>query len=110
MASSASRLARITFDMNGAGHHVLGDANTGIAFHDDVRQLVHATAVIADVPVDLDGDGFVETACNGMLAVGMIDNPMSLVGVRRQLMQSRVQFAQRLGGKIECRHQARSQA
>ena len=64
------------FDEHFTRHHVLGNALAGIAVHHDPRALVHSGAVVADVAVDLDGDGRGRARCNRVLAARIEHTPM----------------------------------
>ena len=81
------------FDMDDARHHVLGDADAGVAVDEHGGVLVHAGAVIADRPVDLDGDRRVDADGDGVVARGIVDDPVPLVGVGAEAMQRSVQLA-----------------
>src|SRR5262249_41253028 len=76
----ACRLARVASDMDKAAHHVLGDASACAAADQYGGELIHAGAVIADRPVDLDRDGDIETGGNCVPPCGMADDPMPLIG------------------------------
>src|SRR4029453_2680464 len=100
----ACRLARIPRDMHKAAHHVLGDAGACAAMNQYGRKLVHASAVIADRPVDLDRDWYIETGGNPVPAGGMINDPMPLIGIRPELMQRRVECAERGAARTALGH------
>ena len=78
-AGCARGLRRIAFDVDEARHHVLGDADAGAAVDDDGRLLVHAGAVIADIAVDLDGRGRIDTNGDGVAATRIEDPELRLV-------------------------------
>src|SRR5262245_66686170 len=67
-AGRAGRLRGITFYVDLAGDHVLGDALAGIAMDDDVCLLVHAGAVVAHMSLDLDRYRYVHAGGDRMLA------------------------------------------
>ncbi len=75
MRGGARRLAGIALHMNLARHHVLANTDTGIAFDDHRRLLVHARAVIARVPHDLDRDRRIEADRKRMLAKRIFNTP-----------------------------------
>jgi hypothetical protein len=75
------RLRSISFDVDLAGDHVLGDALAGIAMDDDVCLLVHAGAVVAHMPLDLDRDRHVDADGDRMLATRVEQAPIGFVGV-----------------------------
>ena len=77
--------------------------------HDHVGVLVHRGAIIADIALNLDAHRRINADGNSMLAARIGDLPSGFIGVPLKLMQSRVEFAQRLFGKIKCDHAARSQ-
>ena len=108
-AGGAGRLAGVARHMHEARHHVLGDADPGVAVDQHGGELVHAGAVIADRPVDLDGDRRVEPGGNGMAPRRMVDDPVPLIGVGAEAVQRRVQLAERRGAEIDVRHDQRSQ-
>ena len=80
-AGGARRLRGVALHVHAARHHVLGDADAGIAVDHDGGVLVHAGAVIADMAVDLDVDRRVEPAAMAWRPRGLIDGPVRLVGV-----------------------------
>src|SRR3954468_13071371 len=114
------RLARVALDDDRPGHDVLGDADARVAMHADRRLLVHAGAVVADVPVDLDRDRRVEADGEGVRAAGVDDAPVGGLGTggAGPRVQARVEPAPRRGGEVEGldghvgpdRHQTRSRS
>ena len=93
-AGGAGVLAGVAFDDDLARHHVLGGAGSGGAVHDDGRLLVHAGAVIADGPLDLDVERRIDADGDGVLALGVEHFPLRLVGAGRLLVQKLVELAQ----------------
>ena len=83
-AGCASRLRCVAFHMDPPGHHVFGDTLAGVAVEDDVRLLVHAGAVIADMSLDLDRDRRVDAGSDRVLSARIEHTPMRFVGVRRE--------------------------
>ena len=55
IAGGTRRFGRIAGDAHDARHHVLGNADAGMAMDDDLGFLVHAAAIEADMALDLDG-------------------------------------------------------
>src|SRR4029079_1401776 len=84
-----------------AGHEVLRDAGARVAVHAHGRALVHAGAVVADVPVDLHLDVGVETARDRVGAARVDDAPVTRPGRLGELVQAPVQLAQRGRGEID---------
>src|SRR4051812_39088673 len=119
-AGGGRRLARVALDDHRPGHDVLGDADARVAVHADRRLLVHAGAVVADVPVDLDGDRRVEPDRQRVRAARVDDAPMGRlrVGASGERVQPGVELAARSGGEVERldrdvdvrRHQTRSRS
>src|SRR3954449_3140150 len=119
-AGGGSRLARVALDDHGPGHDVLGDPDARVAVHADRRLLVHARAVVADVPVDLDRDRRVEPDRQRVRAARVHDAPVArlCVGASSERVKARVELAARGGGEVERldghvgldRHQTRSRS
>jgi len=105
----AGRLAGVAGHADLTRHHVLGEPDAGIALHDDGRRLVHAGAVVPDMPLDLDGHGHLETNGDGMLSARIEHRPGGLVGVGGKIMQRLVQVPDARLGEIDNGHQRRSQ-
>ena len=104
IAGGARRFGRIALDPHDARHHVLGNADPGMAMDDDLGFLVHAAAIEADMALDLDGERPVEAAGDGMLAHRIVDQPMPLIGVLGQPVQTRIDAAHALSFEIELDH------
>ena len=58
-------------DVDAARHHVLGRARARVAVHGDRGVFVHARHVVAHVPVNVDIEIGIESAGDGMRAVGI---------------------------------------
>ena len=82
----ARRLRRIALHVHATGHHVLGQARSGIAVHRDMRVLVHTGAVIADMAVDGDAHVAVEPARKRMRTARVADEEIAAVGVMQELV------------------------
>ena len=83
-------------------HHVLGDPRARVATHAHRRVLVHARAVVADVPVDLDLELGVEPTGDGVRAPGIDDPPPARALARqRDVVEALVQLAQRRDGEVD---------
>jgi hypothetical protein len=99
---SAGRLARVPVDDDRARHQVLGDARAGVAVDAHGRELVHAGAVVADVPLDLDLHVRVDAAGDGVRAVRVDDPPMprswALAG---ELVEAAVELRQRRDREVD---------
>ena len=67
------RLAGVARNSNGTGHHVLGHALPSVALDQNIGELVHSGAVVADVTGNLYGMGRVQSARQGMHAVRIED-------------------------------------
>src|SRR5262249_58155047 len=67
-------------------------------------ELIHAGAVIADRPIDLDSDGDIETGGNCVSPCGMADDPMPLIGIGPELVQRLVEGAERRRAEIDLGH------
>ena len=75
MRAGAGGLARVALHDDAARHHVLGDARAGVAKQAHGRALVHASAVVADVSVDLDLRIGVHAAGDGVRPVRVLHAP-----------------------------------
>jgi hypothetical protein len=96
------RLARVPLDDDRAGHEVLGEPWTRVPAHPHRRELVHPSAVVADVPVDLDLDLGVDPAGHGVGAVRAEHAPTPWAGpAAREVVEALVELAERGGGKID---------
>jgi hypothetical protein len=107
-ATRARGLRGIALDADFPRHHVLGNALPGIAVHHHPRPLVHSSAVVANVAVDLDDDGRGQARCNRMLPARIEHAPMQVGAIGSEPVQDRVELAQRCRRKIGARHQCRS--
>ena len=104
----ARRLARVALHTHASRHHVFRHAHTGIAVDDDLRMLVHATAVIARISPDFDRDRAVQPDRERVSACGAGDMPERFIGVGGKRVQARVQIAHaRLRQVNRDRHQCR---
>ena len=108
-AGGAGRLAGVALHMDEARHHVLGDADPGIAMDQHGGELVHAGAVIADVAVDLDGDRRVQPGGDGVPSAGWSTIQCRSLVSGLQAVKRRVQLAERRRAEIDVRHDQRSQ-
>jgi hypothetical protein len=101
----------IAAHMHEAGHHVLGDAVSGVTLNDDGGTLIHAGTVITDVTGDLYPRRCVGTNGQGVLPPGVQHAPHCVVGIRGQRVQLFVQLADRGGCEVDRfgAHAARSQ-
>ncbi len=98
----ARRLARAALDDDRPRHHVLGDAGARVPVHAHGRELVHAGAVVADVPVDLDLDVRVDPARDRVGAVRVDDAPPAWArAAAGELVQPCVQLAERRRGQVD---------
>ena len=70
--------------------------------HPHVRELVHAGAVVAHVPVDLDVELGVEPARNGVRAARVDDppRPWAFAG-ERDVMEALIELAERRDGEVD---------
>ncbi len=91
MGGGAGGLAGVSFHMHEAGHHVLGDADASVAVDNDMRLLVHAGAVIADMPIDIDLNRRGQANRDGVATAGIEDAPIALISLPADAMQDRVQ-------------------
>jgi hypothetical protein len=91
-AGRRARLPRVPVDDDRAGHDVLGQADARVPVHADGRALVHAGAVVADVPVDVDLDVGIDPDRDRVRPVRVRDAP-----ARRDVgrVQPVVELAQR---------------
>ena len=64
----------LPFDVDRAGHHVLGDADARVADDRDLGLLVHSGGVVADVAVDGDRDRCVEADRDVVCAMRVRDD------------------------------------
>ena len=92
-AGGAGGRRGVAFDVHAARHHVLGDADAGRAVDDDIGALVHAGAVIADIAVDLDGDGCIDAGGDGMAAARIEHAEIGVVGPLREIVQHLIELA-----------------
>ena len=99
---SARRLARVAVHHDTARHHVLRDAGSGTSAHANARPLVHAGAVVAGVPLDLDLEVGVEAGRKRMGAVRMEDAPATrpcpCVG---DVMEALIELAERRHREVD---------
>src|SRR3712207_4929816 len=101
VSGGACRLAGVALDPDGPRHDVLGEADAAVAAHADRRVLVHARAVVADVPLDQDLDRRVESGGDRVAAAGLDDAPMTRPASARQRVQPRVELADARGGEVD---------
>jgi hypothetical protein len=87
-----------------AGHHVLGATDADIAVNGDRGLLVHARAVVAGVPLDIDGHGLVHPDRKVVLAVRMGHNPLAVFDGGGLVVQRLVEFTHGGSGKIDGFH------
>ena len=106
-AGCAGGLRRIAFDVDEARHHVLGDADARAAVDDDGRLLVHAGAVIADVAIDLDGRGRIDTDGDGVTATRIEDPELRLGSAGVETVQHLVELTQARDLQIDRLHRPR---
>ena len=79
-----------------ARHDVLGHADAAVAVHAHGGLLVHAGAVVADVPVDVDLERRVEADRDGVAPAGVAHAPAPRrAGLVRRRVQPGVELAQR---------------
>ena len=88
-------------DDHHARHHVLGHADAAVAVDADGRVLVHAGAVVADVAVDLDLVGTVESDRDRVLAAWVEHAHAAARRRRRRIVQALVQLADAVGREVE---------
>ena len=81
-------------------HHVLGQARARVAVHAHGRELVHAGAVVANVPVDVDLDLGVDAARHGVRAARVADPHCAPLGAS-EVVEALVERAQRRLGEVE---------
>src|ERR671922_2182552 len=112
----AGRLARVAVDHNGPGHHVLRRPGAAIAVHAHDRLLVHARAVVAHVPFDVDLEGSVDSRGQGVRAARVQHAPAPRpVAVHRvqpgvQLAKRRVRQVDRPDGHVGRGHETRARS
>ncbi|MCY1538710.1 hypothetical protein D9M68_742630 [compost metagenome] len=110
MGGGAGGLGGAALHPHGAGHHVLGHADTDVAVHGDAGLLVHAGAVVAGVALDIDAHGLVHAHGQVVLAGRVGHHPFAVLHFA---VQGLVQITHRGAGKVDCLHasapQARSQ-
>ena len=85
-------------------HNVLGEASAGMAVDDNRRRRVHAGAVIADMPLDLDMHRFGDADCDRVGAVRIQHLPMTLICPGGEPVQSLVQRGYRTPSQIDLDH------
>src|SRR6185369_3457848 len=85
-----------------AAHHVFREARARVAVHAHGRELVHAGAVVADVPVDVDLDLGVDAAGHGVRAT-RVAHPDLGTARAGEVVQVLVERAQRRLGEVEGR-------
>src|SRR6185312_9771083 len=98
----ANGLRRVPVHDHRAGHDVLGAPHPHVAVHAHRRLLVHAGAVVARVPLDLDLDRRVDTYGERVRSAGIEDTPAA----RRRVVdrvQCRVQLAEGGDREVELR-------
>src|SRR3546814_20551906 len=61
------------------GHHVFRHADADVAMHGDGGLLVHAGAVVAGMPLDIDGQGGIHADGQVVLAIRVGDHPFAVV-------------------------------
>src|SRR4029079_16318082 len=97
----AGRLAHVAVDLDPDGHEVLRDAGARVAVHAHGCELVHAGAVVADVPVDLHLDVGIAPAGARVGDARVDDAPVPRPGRLGELVQAPVQLAHRGRGEID---------
>ena len=75
-----------------------------MAVDNDRRRLVHAAAVIADMPLDGDLDRHGEAGGDGVRAPRIDDAPESLVGIGREPMETGIEIADGLAREVDGDH------
>ena len=93
-------LARVALHDDRARHDVLRDADAGVALDPHRRPLVHAGAVVAHVPGDLDLDRRAEPDRHRVRAARVGDPPARPVG-RVEVVQALVQLAHRRHREVD---------
>src|SRR5262245_26758697 len=72
--------------MDAARHHVLTNASSSIAIDGEDGILVHAAAVVTNMPIDSDAERAIESGGDRMQAVRIFDQEITARGSMQQLI------------------------